>query len=111
MKTEKIYGETFEIIKPRKYPVKEFVPDFRWHTTNIYNAYERPSIYKVQIWEYWKNFGIPEVETERYYIGIPVITSHNCFRFTVTFNVYARETREFVGVAVVTADHNRLYLV
>lgn len=109
MKTILLYGETFEVVYPRS-GVTEFVPDFRYHTTDIYRAYQKPSIYKVQIWDYWKNFGLPEDETEKYHIGVPVITSHNCFKFTVRFNVYDMETREFAGVAVVTADHNRLYL-
>lgn len=108
MKTIKLYGETFEVKHPRN-GVQEVYPS-RWDYTSIYQAYQNPSIYKVQIWEYWEKFGLPIDETQPYHIGIPFITSRNCFKFTVTFNVYDMETREFAGVAVVTADHNYLYL-
>lgn len=108
MKTIEMYGETFEVSKPRKYKVKEFVPDFRWHTTDIYRAYQRPSAYKVDIWNYWNKFGIED--DEKYHIGVPIITSYNTFAFTVTFNVYDNESHNFIGVAVITREHNRLYL-
>lgn len=107
-KTVKLYGETFEV----KYPKNgvEFRAPSMWDYTDIYQAYERPSIYKVQIWEYWKNFGLPEDETQPYRVGIPWIDSRNCFMFTVTADIYDGETGEFAGIMHITKDHNYLYL-
>ena len=108
MKTEKIYGETFEVYKVKD--IKEFFPDFRYHYLDIYSAYDKPSEIKCAIWDYWKNFGLFSNEKSKYWIGIPVITSRNCFMFTITFNVYDIETNEFVGIAKITKEHNKLYL-
>mgnify|MGYP003313209758 CR=1 FL=1 len=104
----KVYGETFEVIKPRK---REVVPVYptQWDCTDIYQAYGRPSQAKVDIWNYWKDFGIED--NEQFRIGIPFISSHNCQAFTVTANVYVDVDgyANFYGVMVVTRDHNRIY--
>lgn len=107
MRYETIYGETFEVIKPKR-EVKEFFPT-NWDYSDIYEAYERPSRYKVKIWEDWCRFG--KADDERYFIGEPWITACNTFKFTVTMNVYDKKNDyAFVGVMVITRDHNRLYL-
>ena len=108
MRYEKIYGEMFEVIKPRR-EVCEVYPT-QWDYTDIYQAYDNPSDAKVEIWDYWYHFGIQDDINECYHIGIPFISSRNIFAFTVTMNVYDINTRDFVGVMVITRDHNRLYL-
>ena len=108
MYNEIIYGEWFEVIKPRR-EVCEVYPT-RWDYTDIYQAYDSPSDAKVGIWDYWYHFGIVDDDNERYHIGVPFISARNTFAFTVTMNVYDIDTYEFVGVMVITANHNRLYL-
>lgn len=99
-----IDGEYFEVIKPRRHEV-EIQHRGQWGYVNIWQAYEKPSDTKVAIWEYWYNFFGDE--THRF--CNPFISSRNCFSFTVTFNVYD-ENFDFIGVARITKDHNRLYL-
>ena len=107
-----INNEVFEVIKPRK---REVVPVYpgKWDYTNIYKAYERPSIYKVQVWQYWCEFSAG-TDGEPFIVGMPFISSRNTFAFTVTANVYQHDvvnnTCTFAGVMVVTRDHNRIYL-
>ena len=109
MKTEVINGEVFEVSKPRKYKPVMVVPS-RWNYSSIYEAYDRPSVYKVGIWQDWCDFTYHVADDCHYTFGQPWITSRNTFAFTVSFNVYDLETYEWVGVAVITKDHNRLFL-
>lgn len=106
MKELKIGSEWFEVIRPRKHKPEYAVPS-PWDYTDIYQAYERPSIYKVHIWDYWNNFYGDDV----YKFGIPFISSRNCFTFTIVFNVFDNITYEWIGIAIITKDYNRLYLV
>lgn len=109
MKNVKLYNEWFEVIHPRN-EVEPVYPS-QWDYETIYQAYQKPSMAKVAIWDYWCGFGIDYLGNDNpYYFGIPFISSRNCFAFTVVFNVYDAETGEFVGVAQITRDHNRLYL-
>ena len=105
MKNVKIGNEWFEVIKPRKYKPQYACPG-KWDYADIWHAYNKPSKYKVDIWEYWNNF----FGDNQYKFGTPFITSRNCFAFTVVFNVFNAETLEWIGIAVITRDHNRLYL-
>lgn len=99
-----IDGEYFEVIKPRKHEVTPVYPT-QWDYTDIMQAYVKPSVYKQSIWDYWRSF----MGDEAHRFGNPFITSRNCFSFTVTFNVYD-ENFDFIGVARITKDYNRLYL-
>ena len=45
-----LYGEDFEVIFPRD--VVEPITPSMWDYTDIYQAYDRPSVYKVEIWNY-----------------------------------------------------------
>lgn len=99
-----IDGEWFEVIKPRKRVVVPVYPT-QWDYTDIMQAYDKPSEYKKDVWNYWHDF----MGGDGYRFGCPFISSRNCFTFTVMFNVYD-ENFEFVGVARITRDHNRLYL-
>ena len=110
MKHEKINGEWFEVSRPRKYKPQMIKGD-RWTYTGIYAAYDHPSVYKVCIWDEWCNFTYHIADECPFTFGQPWITSRNTFSFTVAFNVYDRETGDFAGVAVITRDHNRLFLL
>lgn len=100
-----ISGEWFDVVKPRKHVV-EFACPTNYDYTDIYQAYSKPSIYKVQIWEYWNKFLGDDV----YRFGVPFISGRNCFSFTVTFNVYDAVTDEWLGVARITKDKQVIYL-
>lgn len=108
MKTQKLYGETFEIIHPKN-PVSYAYPS-QWDYLSIEDAYDRPSQAKCDIWAYWQEFGKLKDSDEPYVFDIPFISSRNCFMFSVTMNVFDADTLEWVGVAHITRDHNRLYL-
>lgn len=105
MKNVEICNEWFEIIKPRKYKPTYATPG-KYDYMNIWQAYEKPSYAKECIWNYWADF----YGDETYKFGIPFISSRNSFAFTITFNVFDAETLEWIGVAVITKEHNRLYL-
>ena len=104
-KTIKIRNEYFEVIKSRKYKVEAIEPNAR-NYSDIWSAYVKPSYEKVRIWNYWDNF----FGDETYKFGLPLITGKNTFMFTISFNVFDAKTLEWLGVAVITANHNRLYL-
>ena len=108
MKTQetlKMYGETFIVHRGE---VKEVYPQL-WDYTDIYQAYKKPSDSKIAVWNYWFNFGLPEDKKEPYRIGIPFISSRNCFSFVVVANVYTHD-HTFVGIMKITKDYNRLFL-
>lgn len=105
MKLIDINGETFEVIKPRKYKPEYAVPS-QWDYLNIYEAYEKPSAIKVDIWQYWVGF----YGDDNYSFGVPFISGKSCFAFTITFNVFDNHTGEWLGIAIITRDHNRIYL-
>lgn len=107
MKTQIINGELFEIIKPRKYK-PEFVKPNKWDYLEIYEAYETPSKYKVDIWREWVEFCNTCAEIYRF--DTPFISSRNTWNFAITVNVFDANTLEWVGVAHITKDHNRIYL-
>lgn len=104
-KTIKIRNEYFEVIKPRKYKPVAIEPN-AWNYTSIWSAYDKPSYAKERIWNYWDNF----FGDETYKFGLPLITSKNTFTFTISYNVFDAKTCAWLGVAVITAAHNRLYL-
>ena len=109
MKIQMLYGELFEIIHPRT-PVSYAYPS-QWDYMDIMDAYDRPSQAKRDIWAYWQKFGtVASDSVEPYVFGIPFISSRNCFKFSVTMNVFDAKTLEWVGVAHITRDYNRLYL-
>lgn len=108
MKTQILYGELFEIIHPKN-PVSYAYPS-QWDYLSIESAYDRPSQAKREIWAYWQAFGQTLDSNEPYTFGVPFISSRNCFKFSVTMNVFDSSTLEWVGVAHITREHNRLYL-
>lgn len=105
-----INGEEFEVIKPRKYtPIPQRIS--RWDCLDIYEAYERPSQYKVSIFNEWREWAPFEWKKDgEYFVTDFRITSHNCFAFVLGFNLYERSTGEFIGTGHITRDHNRIYL-
>ena len=106
-----IGGEWFEVIRPRKHKPMYAVPGPHDYL-DITEAYQRPSLTKQEIWDYWCDF----LGDEHYLFGMPFISSRNCMCFTVTCNVFdwhdldEYQEPKWCGVAVITRDHNRLYL-
>ena len=76
MKTYTLNGETFELIRPRN-SVTAFVGRF-CDENAIFYAYERPSIYKIEIWKEWLKWARNTDGIETF-----EITSHNVFQFTI----------------------------
>ena len=70
--------------------------------SNIYEAYERPSIYKVRIWEEW------EEELRPYYLSI-YIPSRNGFQFTIAGELILPTTGEIVPYYI-TKTRQEIYL-
>lgn len=98
-----INGETFEVIRTRKHIVKPFRGWF-CDESAIFNAYERPSIYKIEIWKSWLKWAR---ETE----GVKAfeITSHNCMQFTIG-GLYVDESGKEYNIYI-TKCYNKLYPV
>lgn len=102
MKTIKINGEIFEVIKPRN-KVRPFSGWFSDESA-IFCHYDRPSIYKVNIWKSWLDWakrtdGVIAFE----------ITSVNIFQFTIG-GLYTDENGDEYNIYI-TKAHNRLYKV
>lgn len=102
MKTIEINGVTFELIKPRN----EVRPFSGWFCDEsaIFCHYDRPSIYKVDIWKSWLNWarntdGVTAFE----------ITSANGFQFTIG-GLYTDDNGDEYNIYI-TKAHNRLYKV
>ena len=106
MKYTTINGETFETIKPSKLNVKKAIENLaQSKRETIYDHYDKPSVYKVGIYEEWRDWALES----------PVccfsVTSANTFCFTIECVLYDEETNEDIGLIVITKSHNRLYLV
>lgn len=102
MKTININGENFQLIKPRN----KINPFSGWFCDEqaIYMAYERPSIYKVAIWNEWLKWSR---ETD----GVTAfeITSHNCYMFTIGGEYTDENGQEYVFY--ITPSSNKAYQV
>ena len=70
--------------------------------SNIWEAYERPSVYKVRIWEEW------EKELRPYYLSI-YIPSCNGFQFTIGGELVLPTTGEVVPYYI-TKTRQEIYL-
>lgn len=101
MRKIEINGVTFELTIPRE-SINANISRFG-READIYDFYDRPSHYKVAIWEDWLNWARDTDNVFTFYIS-----SANGFQFTIsgavhynghTYNLY------------ITRDHNRAYLV
>lgn len=102
MRTFELNGITFELITPR-YTINPYHGYF-CDENCIFNWYDRPSIYKVEIWRDWLNWAR---ETE----GIKAfeISSANGFQFTIG-GLYIDENGNEYNIYI-TRDHNRIFKV
>ena len=102
-KTMQINGVTFELTIPRE-EVHAIKRD-RWDDFNaIFKCYERPSIYKQDIWGGWFKWAVDTIGVRSFYIS-----GHNCMQFSIR-GLY----EDAYGVQYnlhITRDHNRAILV
>lgn len=83
---------------------KETINETYLHGYNdIYNAYERPSRYKVGIWKDWEKWFTDNG-------GYCTISSRNCMQFTISGYFTDKETGARF-YAYITKTYNRCYLV
>lgn len=68
--------------------------------SDIYEAYDRPSVYKVRAWEYCKGLCADLGGFDL------VIASRNTFAFSVVFKFFDRETGA-LSYAYITRDYDR----
>ena len=99
MKTLNINGVVFEVVKPRK----EVKPFSGWFCdeNDIFNCYDRPSVYKIGIWNSWLKWarntdGVVAFE----------ITSYNCMQFTIG-GLYVDDNGNEFNIYI-TKAHNKL---
>lgn len=97
-KTININGVDFEVLKPRN-SVKPFKGNFG-APDEIYQCYDRPSRYKVGIWEDWYNWALATDGVRRF-----EITSYNCMQFTIR-GLYEDENGDLYNL-VITKMHNK----
>lgn len=102
----KINGETFEIIKPRNWNVKEAIERLaREPRKDLYSHYEKPSKAKIGIWNAWVDWALESP------VNCLTVTSANTWQFTISAVLYDPETDEDLGLIHITSAHNRLYLL
>ena len=96
MKNLTINGVTFKVTKPRSYTPRRCECGFDGENA-IYNCYDRPSVYKVGIWEDWRKWACETEGVTDFAIG-----SYNCMQFTIHgfytdgehgYNIYITKTR------------------
>lgn len=97
----KINGVDFELCRP--YKGKAIIWGYAGHGThsNIYECYNRPSVYKVEIWDDWCRF-FWNLEKAEWWIN-----SHNCMMFTISAFVEWQNVKYFLSI---TKYHNRAYI-
>ena len=108
MKTMEIGGEVFEVTRSKK--AEQMI---KWHDHDylgrktLYDFYDNPSVYKVGIWEDWREWCAnvyPTVCSMR-------VIGASCFTFSIGAYYCDPETYEIMGYIHITKDHNRLYLL
>ena len=102
MKTIKLNGVTFEVIKPRN-EVHKYIGTLG-SKSDIRQYYGRPSIYKVAIWESWLDWA----NTTNGVVSFEICSS-NGFQFTIA-GLYVDENGDEYNIYI-TKAHNRLYKV
>ena len=103
-KTLTINGETFELFKSDSHDKEIFTNGAVYD--EIYEAYGRPSIAKVQVWRDWCDWCYTLNQN-----GIPCtlkIGSHNCMQFSIYGKV---QVDDKVYDLWITRDHNRAYII
>lgn len=99
----------FEIVKKETKKAESLVRQSRTDYGTIYQAYGKPSFYKLRAWAEWESFEInTNIENGQYCIENLHICSKNDSFFSVAFNVCDYETMEKVYIGYITASHNYL---
>jgi len=102
-RTIEINNVTFELTVPRK--EVSAIEREKWDGMNaIFECYDRPSIYKQQIWNDWYLWSIKTIGVRSFYIS-----GYNCMRFTIS-GLYEDENGNKYNLYI-TRDHNRAILV
>lgn len=102
-KTIEINGVSFELTIPRK-EVHAIERD-KWDGYNaIFECYDRPSIYKQDIWEEWFKWAVDTIGVRSFYI-----CGHSCMTFSIA-GLYEDANGEQYNLYI-TRDHNRVIKV
>ena len=99
MKTLEINGVTFELTEPRKTVELIYKKGFG-SSFDIYKWYERPSTYKISIWEDWLKWALNSNGVFSFNI-----CSANTFMFSIE-GCYRSESGDWYNLFI-TRDHNR----
>ena len=102
MRKIEINGVTFELTIPRRtvHPTHGYI----CVESCIFNWYDRPSQYKVEIWKDWVRWARETKGIEVFEIG-----GANCFQFSI-IGLYVAEDGKVYNIYI-TSDHNRAILV
>lgn len=102
----------FEIVKKATKKAESLVKGSRTDYGTIYQAYGKPSFYKVRAWHDWKEF---EIDTNsnntKYCIDNMHICSKNDSFFSIAFDVYDFDDfdeHKVKYIGYITASHNYL---
>ena len=73
-----INGMEFETIKPKSWNVKKAIEKLTHSKREtIYDHYERPSVYKIRIYEEWRDWALESP------VSCFTVSSANTFKFTI----------------------------
>lgn len=100
-KTMRINGETFEVIRPRKYPVRLSNPHY---LRDLYDCYDSPSAAKQSIYNEWYEWYRSDDRLSEF-----GITSYNTFSFSLGC-VFIDDETGVQGYIAITPAHNRIYI-
>ena len=104
MKTIEINGKVFEVIKPKN-PIEANLRYTFGCDNDIYNFYDKPSLYKVEIWHEWVEWAMNTDNVASFYIS-----GANCMQFSI-MGCYQDPSTGKVYNLYITRNHNRAYLV
>ena len=106
MRTLEVNGVIFEVITPKESNAQRYIDLLCAIPRDIRECYGRPSISKVEIYEYWKEWfhSLSQFDdvTFKQFHGV---TSHNINQFTIG-GLLELGQRDYI--VVITKKHNRL---
>ena len=109
MRTININGVEFEAYKETTEDIESAVRYFiNWGFGSIYDAYEKPSRYKVEIWEEWLDWA-RNCFDENFNISRMCITGPTSQHFSIKAVIYD-ENYDLRGYLWITKLHKRVYL-
>ena len=109
MKTITINGVEFEVHKSNTADIRTEINHMRnWGFDSIYDAYEKPSRYNVEIWEEWLDWA-RNCFDENFNISRMCITGPTSKHFSIKAPIYD-DNYDLRGYLWITKLHNRVYL-